>query len=93
MNFRLHPQLAHPHWYHPVDIEEDKRRWGLVGRPLPFFHLHVLPRRVGGSFWFRGCSRGSSPDISAPIHLIPVPPGAAAPTRIVVELPRLGTEA
>ena len=31
MNFRLHPHLAHPHWYHPVDIEEDKRRWGLVG--------------------------------------------------------------
>ena len=31
MNFRLHPQLAHPRWYHPVDIEEDKRRWGLTG--------------------------------------------------------------
>ena len=27
LNYRLNPNLTLPDWYHPVDIDEDTRRW------------------------------------------------------------------
>jgi hypothetical protein len=27
LNYRLNPKLKLPEWYHPVDEQEDRRRW------------------------------------------------------------------
>jgi hypothetical protein len=27
LNYRLSTHVERPEWYHPVDAEEDKRRW------------------------------------------------------------------
>ena len=30
LNFRLNPSLEPPPWYTPVDLHEDRRRWGMA---------------------------------------------------------------
>jgi len=33
VNYRMNPSVPRPHWYYPVDVEEDLRRWSSESAP------------------------------------------------------------